>query len=102
MSRTRWITGHPDPEQARIDEELRRQHLIFEDEYRSMRREIDRLRSELELVTAKDRGEVWYWQDEGDNHLGSISCPIQIRADTLRAIVSGDHSSLENDIIGES
>lgn len=61
--------------------------------------EADLLRDEIawlkrELRTARDmlNGDYWFWQDDDENHLESLVCPVVIRADTLAALLKPEGS----------
>ncbi len=49
---------------------------------------IDSLKRQLQAYMEKANGEFWYWQGDGTDELESLTCPILIRADDLRAILS--------------
>lgn len=40
----------------------------------------------------KRHGEVWYWQEDGDNHIESLTCPVMIPAETLRRLLASRQS----------
>ena len=48
--------------------------------------EVDRYRDEINTRHDKDKGNFWYWQGDGEDHLESLTCPVLIRAEDLRAI----------------
>lgn len=52
-----------------------------------LRDEIEHLRREL--VAARDmlRGDYWFWQGDGEDHLESLSCPVVIRPEDLAALI---------------
>lgn len=59
----------------------------------ALQAEITRLQRELidqRRVTATLRcernGEVWIWQGDGEDHLESLTCPVLIRPEQLRAL----------------
>ncbi len=54
--------------------------------------EWEQLKAERDALYGKQKGEVWYWQKE-DNHLESLSCPILIEAEDLRAIEQAVHQA---------
>lgn len=37
---------------------------------------------------AKSTGEYWAWQDDEENHLESLTCPILIRPKSLRVLLA--------------
>lgn len=56
---------------------------------------VRRLEQRMADLTAEDRGEVWFWQNDDDNDLDSLTCPVQIRADSLQQIMDALRSMLE-------
>ena len=40
------------------------------------------------LESGESSREVWYWQGDGDDHLESLTCPILITPDKLKAALS--------------
>lgn len=49
--------------------------------------EVQLLKDRIAFLTAKDRGEIWYWDTDGSNDVDSITCPIQIPAPVLKSIL---------------
>ena len=47
-------------------------------------------RAQLQTIYEHQRGECWYWQGDGQDHLESLcnTLPVVIRADQLRALVT--------------
>jgi hypothetical protein len=56
-------------------------------ELQEQRQRIRELEEQLAMRRQRESGEVWYWQSEGGNHVESISCPIVIGANALRALL---------------
>ncbi|UZV40249.1 hypothetical protein Acica_44 [Acidovorax phage Acica] len=56
----------------------------------AMERERDYYRRRMQTMHEHQDGEVWYWQDDGEDHLESMvnSLPVVIRADQLRALLA--------------
>lgn len=42
------------------------------------------LENKIKMFIDKD---VWFWENDGENHLESLACPIVIDADTLRKLI---------------
>lgn len=51
--------------------------------------EISKLRGELKLRQQKEVGEVWYWEQDGENNLESLSCPVVIPVEQLKQFIGG-------------
>ena len=49
--------------------------------------ERDNLRAELRRRQAIEKGEVWYWQADGEDHPESLTCQVVIKADDLRELI---------------
>lgn len=45
------------------------------------------LTSQLNAVRLYEQKEVWYWQGDGEDHLGSLVCPVVINAEDLRELL---------------
>ncbi|SEH89066.1 hypothetical protein [Paraburkholderia hospita] len=45
------------------------------------------LRAELARRQAEEKGEVWYWQHDGNDHPESLACQVMIKADHLRELI---------------
>lgn len=43
--------------------------------------------AELRALLRERDGEVWIWESDSDNHLDTLTCPVLITADALRALV---------------
>lgn len=57
------------------------------DHLRRTLRENATLREQIALVTYQtDR--VWFWQGDGNDHLGSLSCPVVMEVGTLQGIIA--------------
>ncbi|MDA8522023.1 DUF4406 domain-containing protein [Acidovorax sp. NCPPB 4044] len=56
----------------------------------AMERERDYYRQRVRTLDEHQEGQVWYWQDDGGDHLESMvgSLPVVIRADQLRALLA--------------
>lgn len=56
----------------------------------AMERERDHYRQRAQTMYEHQQGQVWYWQDDGGDHLESMvnSLPVVIRADQLRGLLS--------------
>ncbi len=46
----------------------------------------DEARAAVRLATTA-RDDVWLWQGDGDDDVGSLACPVVMEAETLRKIV---------------
>lgn len=57
-----------------------------------LRDEIAWLRRELETARDMLRGDYWFWQGDGEDHLESLVCPVVIRADDLAALIKSEGS----------
>lgn len=84
-------------EVARLTVEIERRQKAYEQERATMRREI---------VTLQEgaAGNYWHWQGDGEDHLESLSCPVLISADQLRAVLAekGDaHTCTEACALGD-
>lgn len=44
------------------------------------------LRKQVALHEARQRGDYWIWQGDGNDHLESLTCPIIIQAKDLREL----------------
>lgn len=53
-----------------------------------LRQENERLKAENKALRRTEKGEVWYWQGDEDDHLESLSCPVLIDAGDLRGLLS--------------
>lgn len=55
----------------------------------AVERERDYWRRRAQAMHEHQRGQVWYWQGDGEDHLESLcnSLPVVIRADALRSLV---------------
>jgi hypothetical protein len=51
-------------------------------------RERDELKAELKRREERDKGNVWFWQGDGNDHLESLTCQVVIHADDLRAMLA--------------
>ncbi len=49
-------------------------------------KERDEARAEKMALYRERIGEVWYWQGDGEDHVESLSCPILIEPEAMRAI----------------
>jgi len=49
--------------------------------------ERDALRAELRRRYEVEKGNVWYWQADGNDHPESLTCQVMIRADDLRTLL---------------
>lgn len=45
------------------------------------------LQNEVVALRRERQGEVWYYQGDGEDKLESLTCPVLIEAEDLRAIV---------------
>lgn len=52
-----------------------------------------KLRGQVQTLTAKDRGELWYWEIDGENNIGSITCPIVVEPRWLEKILLGAYNT---------
>lgn len=52
-----------------------------------IKREAEKLCDENAALHREWNGEVWYWQGDGEDHLESLTCPVLIEADDLRALL---------------
>lgn len=50
--------------------------------------ERDALKKKLALLYSERKGEVWCWQGDGEDHLESLTCPVLISAEALRAALA--------------
>lgn len=48
---------------------------------------IAELTARVNLFQLYERGEVWFWQNDGGNHPESLACPVLIEAPALRALI---------------
>ena len=62
----------------------------------TMERERDHWRERARTMEEHQRGTVWYWQGDGNDHPESMvnSLPVVIRADQLRALIAGGVQAL--------
>ena len=60
----------------------------WKDQCRILGDDLARCRQELAARAAATHGEVWYWQGDGDDHPESLTCPVIITADKLRALLA--------------
>jgi hypothetical protein len=52
---------------------------------------LDRLadwRERAHMAAQRDKGEVWYWQGDEEDHLESLTCPVVIPAEKLRHLAA--------------
>jgi len=52
-----------------------------------IKREAEKLSDENAALQRERQGEVWYWQGDGNDNLESLTCPVLIEADDLRALL---------------
>lgn len=52
--------------------------------YQNKLNESQHLENKIKMFVDKD---VWFWENDGENHLESLACPIVIDADTLRKLI---------------
>lgn len=45
------------------------------------------MREEVHALHQERKGEVWFWQDDEEDHLESLTCPVLIAAAVLRKLV---------------
>lgn len=73
----------------------------LETELTNLRAEVSRLRSDAERKDCRvishriNGGEAWLWQGDGDDHLESLTCPVVIRPEQLRSIITDRYSLAE-------
>lgn len=48
----------------------------------------DQWRDRANTVEAIERGEVWYWQGDGEDHPESLTCPVIMKAHALREFLT--------------
>ena len=62
----------------------------------ALERERDHWRERARTMEEHQRGTVWYWQGDGNDHPESMvnSLPVVIRADQLRALIAGGVQAL--------
>jgi len=48
-------------------------------------RELENERGRRRMAEQRVSGEVWYWQGDGEDHLESLTCPVIISAEAMRA-----------------
>lgn len=72
----------------------------WKDECRILQQDLARVRGELSARRARDSGEVWFWQGDGFDFPESLTCPVIVTADKLRALLAlsstADSSALMN------
>jgi len=66
-------------------------------------KERDYLRERLKTVDRHQGKDCWYWQNDGEDHLESMTnaLPVVIRADHLRELLKGAQAPAEGDEFGE-
>lgn len=52
--------------------------------YQNKLNEAHHLENKIKMFVDKD---VWFWENDGENHLESLVCPIVIDADVLRSLI---------------
>lgn len=52
--------------------------------YQNKLADSNHLHNKIKMFVDKD---VWFWENDGDNHLESLVCPIVIDADVLRSLI---------------
>ncbi len=55
-------------------------------------KQITKLRDEITARWRQEKGEVWYWAGDDEDHLESLTCPILISAERLRNLLA-DHAA---------
>ncbi len=61
-------------------------------------------RARLQALYEHQRGECWYWQGDGQDHLESLcnTLPVVIRADQLRALVSAPPTQAADSVLEDA
>jgi hypothetical protein len=49
--------------------------------------EIERLMAENKTLSRIPKGEVWYWQGDGEDYPESLGCPVIMEPDVLRGLL---------------
>jgi len=62
-----------------------------------VKKEAAKLQNEVAALHRERQGEVWYYQGDGEDKLESLTCPVLIEAEDLRAIVA--RSEALNDVV---
>lgn len=62
----------------------------YRDAWREESKRYHELRMELTDRRARDKGEVWYWQDDGEDHPESLACPAIVRPDVIRRMSAAE------------
>jgi hypothetical protein len=66
------------------------------DSHEATIRERNEARANMRLASAK-LDDVWIWQVDGGNQARSLSCPVVMSADTLRALLNKAYGRAEAD-----
>jgi len=53
-----------------------------------VKKEAAKVQNEVAALRRERDGEVWYWQGDGGDKLESLTCPVLIEAEDLRAILA--------------
>lgn len=60
---------------------------LLDEALADVKRGAEKLADENAALHRERAGEVWYWQGDGEDHLESLTCPVLIEADDLRALL---------------
>lgn len=60
----------------------------YKAEHELLTTQVHNLRNDLNAHAQKSAGNYWSWQGDGSDHLESLTCPVLIPADRLRALQS--------------
>jgi len=52
-----------------------------------VKKEAAKVQNEVAALRRERDGEAWYWQGDGTDHLESLTCPVLIEAEDLRALL---------------
>lgn len=55
---------------------------------------LDQERARRTMAEQRAGGEVWYWQGDAEDHLESLTCPIIISPEQLRAAIDDERARL--------
>lgn len=76
----------------RLEKELN----SYKDAYRTLEQDCARWREECERHRDKANGDYWGWQNDENNHLESLVCPILISASDLRSLLAHHNEQLKS------